>query len=200
MKEFLKWLGVNEKIAKLAIWLFIITVCMIVFNTALDSLGLPCYMITVDNLQKINSHKVFEYLASYLMVLLNFYMVIFLIFRVKEFKKIFPYSILYLVLNVVIYVEFGYIANQIFIILYILLFSYLYSGRKKKYIIYGIISYIIDIIIQYICYLYKVRFIDFTSINNATQIVLGLDLVIIMSIIILAKEIYLKKRREINGS
>ena len=72
MKDFLKWLGVNEKVAKVAIWLFIMTVCMIVFNTALDSLGLPYYKITADNLQKINSHKVFEYLASYLMVLLNF--------------------------------------------------------------------------------------------------------------------------------
>lgn len=200
MKDFLKWLGVNEKVAKVAIWLFIIMVCLIVVNTALDSLGLPYYKITVDNLQKINSHKVLEYFASYLMVLLNFYMLIFLVFRVKEFKKIFPYSILYLILNIVTYTEFGYLANQIFIILYLLVFCYLYSGQKNKYIMYAIISYIVDVIIQYICYLYKARFIDFASTNNATQIILGFDLVIIMSIVILAKEIYLTKRREISGS
>ena len=60
MKEFFKWLGVNEKVAKVAIWLFVIMVCLIVFNTALDSLGLPYYKITVDNLQKINTYKVLD--------------------------------------------------------------------------------------------------------------------------------------------
>lgn len=200
MKEFLKWLGVNEKFAKLAIWLFIITVCMIVFNTALDSLGLPCYMITVDNLQKINSHKVFEYLASYLMVLLNFYTIVFMVFRVKEFKKIFPYSILYLILNVIVYMSLGYLFNQIFMILFVLIFCYFYSGKNPKYIVYTIGSYVANAMIQYVCYLYKAKNIDFFKINNATQIMLGVDFFIIMLIVILAKEIYLTKRRETNGS
>ena len=200
MKEFFKWLGVNEKVAKVVIWLLIIMVCMIVFNTALDSLGLPYYKITVDNLQKINSHKVLEYLASYLMVLLNFYTIVFMIFRVKEFKKIFPYSILYLIFNIIVYMSLGYLANQIFMILYVLIFCYLYSGKEKKYIIYTINSYVLNAIIQYICYLYKIKNIDYTLTNNLTQILLGIDFFIIMIIIILAKEIYLKKGREINGS
>ncbi len=200
MKEFFKWLGVNEKVAKVVIWLLIIMVCMIVFNTALDSLGLPYYKITVDNLQKINSHKVLEYLASYLMVLLNFYTIVFMIFRVKEFKKIFPYSILYLIFNIIVYMSLGYLANQIFMILYVLIFCYLYSGKEKKYIIYTISSYVLNAIIQYICYLYKIKNIDYTLTNNLTQILLGIDFFIIMIIIILAKEIYLKKGREINGS
>ena len=196
MKEFLKWLGVNEKIAKLAIWLFIITVCMIVFNTALDSLGLPCYMITVDNLVKINTYKVLEYVTAYFTSLVNFYAVIFLVFRIKEFKKVFPYSILYLLLNTVVNISFGYSASQVFIILYIIIFCYLFSGKQAKYIMYAIISYIFNIVIQYIWYLYKIKYINFSEINKATQTILSLDLIIIMSIIILAKEIYLKKRRE----
>lgn len=200
MKEFLKWLGVNEKVAKVAIWLFIITVCMIVINTALDSMGLPYYKITVDNLQRINTYKVFEYTASYVIVLLNFYTIVFMVFRVKEFKKIFPYSILYLILNVMVYVSFGYLANQIFMILYVIVFCYLFSGKRPKYIIYTICSYVVNAVVQYVWYLYKARHIDFSSINNATQIMLGVDFFIIMLIVILAKEIYLIKRRETNGS
>lgn len=64
MKDFLKWLGVNEKVAKVAIWLFIIMVCLIVVNTALDSLGLPYYKITMDNLVKIDTNKVVDYMSA----------------------------------------------------------------------------------------------------------------------------------------
>lgn len=196
MKEFFKWLGVNEKVAKVAIWLFVIMVCLIVFNTALDSLGLPYYKITVDNLQKINTYKVLEYITAYFTSLINFYAVIFLVFRVKEFKKVFPYSMLYLLLNALINVNFGYSASQIFIILYIIVFCYLFSNKNQKYIVYAIISYIINIVIQYIWYLYKVRYINFQKINNATQTILSLDLVITMIIVILAKEIYFKRKEE----
>lgn len=197
MKDFLEWLEVNEKIAKLVIWLFIIMIGLIIVNTALDSMGLPYYKITVDNLQKVKTHKVLEYVTAYLTSLINFYTVIFLVFRVKDFKKIFPYSILYLILNVIVNIKFGYGAGQIFIILYIITFCYLFSKKKPKYIVYAIVSYIINIMVQYIWYLSKARNIDFSSINNVTQFLLSIDFFIVMTIIILVKEIYLKKRSEV---
>lgn len=39
MKDFCKWLGVNEKIAKIVVWLFIIFIGLIIFNAAFESLG-----------------------------------------------------------------------------------------------------------------------------------------------------------------
>ena len=197
MKDFLKWLGVNEKVAKVAIWLFIIMVCLIVVNTALDSLGLPYYKITMDNLVKINSNKLLDYLCSCLTTLLNFYTVIFLVFRVKNFKKIFPYSILYLFLNIIVSVVFGYVASQTFIVCYIAIFCYLFSKKKPKYIAYAFASYIVNIIIQYVWYLYKFRFLEYSTINRTTKIMLSIDFFIIMAIVIFSKEIYLKKRGEI---
>ena len=77
-----------------------------------------------------------------------------------------------------------------------IIFSFLYSGKNWKYAIYAILSMVLNIIVQYICYLYKIRFIDFTSISDATKIILSLDYFIIMIVIILVKEIYLKNRRE----
>ena len=53
MKEFVKWLGVNEKIAKIAVWMLLFMVFLILFNTLLDSLGLPFYKVTVENLSNI---------------------------------------------------------------------------------------------------------------------------------------------------
>ena len=200
MKDFLEWLEVNEKIAKLVIWLFIIMIFLIITNTLLESIGLPYYKITVDNLQKIDTNKIFEYIASYLITLLNFYSVIFLVFRVKEFKGIFLHSIIYLTLNIITYMFLGYIANQIFIIVYVLIFCYLYSGKKSRFIVYGVISYIINVIVQYIWYLSKARHIDFSSINNVTQFLLSIDFFTVMIVVIFVKEIYLKKRSGINGS
>ena len=57
MKDFIKWLGVNEKIAKIAVWLLIIMVFLIVLNTALASLGFPNYQLTYDNLIKVNKNN-----------------------------------------------------------------------------------------------------------------------------------------------
>ena len=57
MKDFIKWLGVNEKIAKVAVWLLIIMVTLIIVNTALASLGFPNYQITYSNLVNINIDK-----------------------------------------------------------------------------------------------------------------------------------------------
>ena len=46
MKDFVKWLGVNEKVAKAIVWLLIIMVTLIIFNMGLESLGFPYYKIT----------------------------------------------------------------------------------------------------------------------------------------------------------
>lgn len=52
MKEFCKWLGVSEKFAKVVVWLFIIMSMLIIFNSAFESIGLPYYKLTVENLSK----------------------------------------------------------------------------------------------------------------------------------------------------
>ena len=142
MKEFFKWLGVNEKVAKVAIWLLIIMVFLIITNTLLDSIGLPNYEITVDNLVKINANKVVDYISSIIISLLNFFTMALVVFRIKEIKKILPYAILYLFANFLVSLLDNYIVMQGFIIIYFLLFCYFFSGKKPKYILYGIISYI----------------------------------------------------------
>ena len=45
----------------------------------------------------------------------------------------------------------------------------------------------------------KARFIDYNSINDPTKSILSLDYFIIMAVIILVKEVYLKKRGENDG-
>ena len=57
MKDFVKWLGVNEKVAKVVVWLLIIMVMLILTNTMLESLGFPFYKITYQNIRKINIAK-----------------------------------------------------------------------------------------------------------------------------------------------
>ncbi len=200
MKDFCKWLGVNEKIAKIVVWIFILMVFLIVTNTMLESVGLPYYKLTPSNLSKINTHKVLDYAFNWTIILLNFYSMVFLVFRLKEFKKIFPYSILYLVLNIIIFNVFGHIASQIFVPIFIIVFSYLYSNKNWKYIIYGIGSYIIGAFIQYICYLYKARFINFISLNNLNSFLTSLDFFLIMIMIVFIKEIVIKRKENKNGT
>lgn len=195
MRDFIKWLGVNEKVAKVAVWLLIIMVSLIIFNAAFESLGFPYYKITVDNLSKINPHKAFEVVLSWLVTFLNFYSIIFLVFRVKEFRKTLKYAVLYLVLCIVVNIIFGYAATQIFMILYIILFSFFYSEKNWKYILFAIISMVVNAIVQYIWYMYKARFIDLSTINQWVRSLLVLDFFIIMAVIILVKEIYIKKKR-----
>ena len=196
MKEFFKWLGVNEKVAKVAIWLLIIMVFLIITNTLLDSIGLPNYEITVDNLVKINANKVVDYIASIIISLLNFFTMALVVFRIKEIKKILPYAILYLFANFLVSLLDNYIVMQGFIIIYFLLFCYFFSGKKPKYILYGIISYILGVFVQFIWFTFKASNINIGTIDNGTKMVLTMDFFIIMLMIILAKEIYLKKRRD----
>ncbi len=77
-----------------------------------------------------------------------------------------------------------------------LMFGYLYSNKNKKYILYGIIGYILSLMVQYICYLYKIRFIDFTTINTFNKMLVSLDYVLLMFIIILVKEIIIKNKKK----
>ena len=169
MKEFCKWLGVSEKTAKVVVWIFILMSMLIIFNSAFESIGLPYYKLTVENLSKIDYPKMLDYGISWIIVLLDFYGVMFLIFPIKDFGKIFKYSILYLILNIIVFNLFGNGILKIFILLFMIMFGYLYSNKNKKYILYIIVGYIFSLIVQYVCYLYKVRFIDFTNIDRLNK-------------------------------
>lgn len=200
MKDFIKWLGVNEKIAKVAVWLLIIMVTLIIFNTAMESLGFPYYAITYDNIKKMYSQKVLEYIISWILAMLNFYSVVLLVFRLKDAKKIFKYALIYLLINILLTMTLPKIVAEIFIPLYIVCFCYFYSQKQLKYIFYSIISIITTTFVQGIWYMSKVRFINYSELNKLTQSILSIDYFIIMMIIILVKEIYLKKRSEENGN
>lgn len=199
MKDFVKWLGVNEKIAKVVVWLLIIMVMLILTNTMLESLGFPYYKITYDNLQKININKVYNYILGYAVAILNFFSMILLVFRVKDTKKILKYALLYIIINAILSLFLSTAVMQLFVIMWIITFCYLYSGKNNKYILYAVISIIINIVIQGIAYSYKARFIDYTKLDFITKSLLSIDYFIIIGIIILVKEIYLKQRSENNG-
>ncbi len=193
MKDFCKWLGVNEKVAKIVVWVFIIMCMLIIFNTAFESLGIPYYKLTVENLSKISYPKVFEYVLSWILVLLSFYSVIFIVFPIKDFKQIFKISLIYLVLNVLVTrISNSAIAN-IFIIIFILGFCFIYSKKNWKYIIYGALSYAFTIGVQFTCYLYKARFLNFDKISYLNKFLTSFDYFIFMLIIILIKEKITKK-------
>ena len=196
MKDFIKWLGVNEKVAKVVVWMFIIMVMLITINTALDSIGFPHYQITYENLKQINTSLLINTILSCLACIANFYCIVLLVFRVKETKKIFKYAILYMVLNWIITSLFGNGILQIYIFLFIILFCYLYSKKNWKYILYGILALFINTIAQGIIYLFKISNINYFKTNELTRIILFIDYLIIMTIIILVKEIFIKKRGE----
>ena len=196
MKDFIKWLGVNEKVAKVAVWMLIFMVFLIVINTALNSLGFPHYAITYDNLKNINVNQFVTIIFNCIVCILNFYAVVLLIFRTKEIIKLFKWALLYMILNWFITTSIGYIGAQVFIFLFFIIFSYLYSNRNWKYLIYGFIALTVDTIIQGITYYFKARLIDISKISEFSKSILSFDYFIIIGIIILVKEIYLKKRGE----
>ena len=196
MKDFIKWLGVNEKIAKVVVWLFIIMVMLITINAALDSIGFPHYQLTYENLKSIDTVKLIRILASSAVCFLNFYSVVLLVFRIKDAKNILKYALLYTVLNWIVTEISNYAISQIFIVVFILLFCFLYSEKKFKYILYGMVSFVINTVVQAITYLCKMNLIDFSKVTEVTRALLSIDYFIIMGVIILVKEIYLKKRSE----
>ena len=193
MKEFLKWLGVNEKVAKLAVWIFIFMFFLIVVNAALDSFGLPYYKVTIDNLSKIKLNKVLDYLCTVVVSFLNFFSIVFLVLRVKEFKKIWPYAVLYLFLLGVAS-AISYIFSQIFLILFIFILIYLYKNKDKKYLVYTFISFSINLIVQYLFYLYKAKLLDFSSLSGLNKLYTFIDSFLIMFIVIFVKEVYFKNK------
>lgn len=196
MKDFIKWLGVNEKVAKVAVWIFIILGCLIIINSALASIGFPNYQINMENLKQISFNSVSEMLIGWLVAYLNFWAIILLVFRVSNAKKILSYSFIYLLLNILITKIFNEGIAQIFIAIFLILFSYLYSKRNIKYIGYTIISLVLNTVIQGITYMFKIKYLDFNELGYATKALLSIDYFIIMAMIILVKEIYLKKRGE----
>ncbi len=195
-KDFIKWLGVNEKVAKVIVWLAIIMGFLILTNAMLDSLGFPNYQINMENIKKLDEHILIEYLIGWAVVYLNFLAITFLIFRIKDFKNLLKYAILYLIVNIIVSLFVNDAIAQLFIIGFVIVFSYLYSNKNKKYILYSIISIIINVIIQSVCYAYKIKYLDFNELGYATKALLSIDYFIIMAMIILVKEIYLKKRGE----
>ena len=195
MKEFCKWLGVDEKIARVVVWIAIFMIMLIIVNAALESVGLPFYRITVENLSKLNYGIVVNRIFQSIITLLNFYTIIFLVFRIKEFKKILPYSILYVILNY-LFGSIGYVYAQIFIPVFLIIFCYFYSGKNIKVALFGIISLIFNAVVQYLCYLYKLRFIDYKKLTIFNQVLTSIDFFIIMFTIILVKEIYIKNKKE----
>lgn len=199
MKDFIKWLGVNEKIAKVAVWLLIIMVFLIVFNLSMESMGFPYYAITYENIIKINSTKILQNIITIIINILGFYSITLLVFRIKEAKPMLKYAIIYCIGNFITNIFLGYMALQIYIFLFITIFCYLYSNKNTKYIFYSIASLLFNSVIQSIWYITKVRFVNYETLSNITRSILSLDYFIIIGIIILVKEIYLKKRGEANG-
>ncbi len=199
MKDFIKWLGNNEKVGKVIVWLLIIIIALIILNTTLMSLGLPHYQITYKSLVEIKTDQYIELLSRIIICFLNYCSIMFLIFPIKEHKSILKNSILYIALNIIVYIIFGYIGTQIYIWLFFMFFPYYYKNKNCKYILYSIISIVINILIQGLTYYFKANMIEITTINRVTRALLSLDYFLIMTIIILIKEIYLKKRGGVDG-
>lgn len=194
MKEFFKWLGVNDKIAKVAVWMLIIMGSLVILNLFLESIGFPYYKITVENLSKINYGEVVEFLIGCLVNILNFYAIILLVVRTKNFKKTIKYALLYLIVIIVATNIFDYAIAQIFIFIYVLTYLFIYGKKNWKYLLYGAGSIALNILIQYVFYLYKGRFVEFNSIGMFNTLITSLDYFIIMTFIIIVKEIYLSKK------
>ena len=160
----------------------------------MESIGLPYYAITYENLKNIGVNRIMETILDCSISILNFYVTVLLVFSFKETKSILKYAISYMLISWLIYATIGYLASQVFIISYIVLFCYYYSNKNKKYILYGMLAMFINLIIQGIAYQYKIKLIDYESLNRIAQVLLSTDYFIIMIIIILVKEIYLRKR------
>lgn len=200
MKDFINWLRNNEKIGKVIVWLFIITIGLIILNMTLESLGLPHYKITSSNVITADTNTLVEDLLDYIICILNFYTIVLLVFRVSKATDIFKYALIYSISADIINNSINYVAAQLFMFAYVVLFCFMYSKRNWKYILYGLISLIANCIVQFVCYQYKVSLLNYDDLKSLLKLVLGLDYFIIMAMIILVKELYLKKRGEMNES
>ena len=129
MKEFIKWLGVNEKVAKVVVWLMIIMVMLIIINASLSSIGFPHYRITYDNIKTIKTSYILEVITAFLACALNFLSIVMIVFRVKELKRVSKYVPLYVAFNWLITNIFNEATLQVFIIIFVIVFCYLYSNK-----------------------------------------------------------------------
>ena len=193
MKEFIKWLGVNEKVAKLVVWIFIFMAFLVLLNNCLDSFGLPYYKITAQNLSKIKLNKVLDYACTVVVAFLNFCSIVFLVLRLKEFKKILPYSILYLIILGIVS-EISYPLMQAYIFVSITTLLFFYSGKKPKYILYSIYSFLFNIVCQYVFYNYKAKYIDFANISGLNWLYTSIDCFLVIFVIKTLKEVYLRNK------
>jgi len=193
MKEFIKWLGVNEKVAKVAVWVFIFMIALIVFNAAFDSFGLPYYKVTAENLSKVKLNKVLDYVCTVVVAFLNFCSIVFLVLRVKEFKKVIPYSVVYLII-LGIASEINYALSQVILISFIFVFIFLYKKKEKRYLLYTLGSFMVNLLVQYLTYLYKSKYINFSVISGLNELYASIDSFLIIFVIIFMKEVYFRNK------
>ncbi len=195
MKDFIKWLGVNEKVAKLAVWLLIFMITMIVINTCLESIGMPYYKVTIENLSKIKINSLINYLCVIAVSVLNYVLTIFIVIRTKEIKKLLPYVLVYTIIPIIVTKYLGYGVTQVFIFVYTMYTIIKFSEKPTKGIYKGLIAIVINTIVQYICYYtFKLKYIEVTKLEGLNYLLTSLDSFLILLIIIIVKELYLYKR------
>lgn len=195
MKDFIKWLGVNEKVAKLTVWLLIFMITMIIINTCLESIGMPYYKVTIENLSKIKINSLINYLCVIAVSVLNYVLTIFIVIRTKEIKKLLPYVLVYTIIPIIVTKYLGYGVTQVFIFVYTMYTIIKFSEKPIKGIYKGLIAIVINTIVQYICYYtFKLKYIEVTKLEGLNYLLTSLDSFLILLIIIIVKELYLYKR------
>lgn len=195
MKDFIKWLGVNEKVAKLAVWLLIFMITLIIINACLESIGMPYYKVTIENLSKIKINSLINYLCVIAVSVLNYVLTIFIVIRTKEIKKLLPYVLVYTIIPIIVTKYLGYGVTQVFIFVYTMYTIIKFSEKPTKGIYKGLIAIVINTIVQYICYYtFKLKYIEVTKLEGLNYLLTSLDSFLILLIIIIVKELYLYKR------
>lgn len=195
MKDFIKWLGVNEKVAKLAVWLLIFMITLIIINSCLESIGMPYYKVTIENLSKIKINSLINYLCVIAVSVLNYVLTTFIVIRTKEIKKLLPYVLVYTIIPIIVTKYLGYGVTQVFIFVYTMYTIIKFSEKPIKGIYKGLITIVINTIVQYICYYtFKLKYIEVTKLEGLNYLLTSLDSFLILLIIIIVKELYLYKR------
>ena len=139
----------------------------------------------------------FNYICALIVSLLNFYSIVFLVIRIKEFKKILPYSVIYIVILAIINNKIPAGVEQLLVPCLNCCLLYFIANKNKRYILYGVLSMVINIVVQYLCYyLFKVKYLNAISIKGLNYLLSSIDYFIVMFFIILVKEVYLKYKKE----
>lgn len=195
MKDFIKWLGVNEKVAKLAIWLLIFMITLIIINSCLESIGMPYYKVTIENLSKIKTNSLINYLCNLILSITNFTLTILLAVRTRRIKELIPYILIYAVISTIVVGYTGYGVTQILIFAFTMYTIIKFSEKPIKGIYKGLIAIVINTIVQYICcYAFKFKYMEITKIEGLNYLLTSLDSFLILLVMIIVKELYLYKR------